>query len=579
MVKKLSQSIREYKKPAILSIMFTSLEVIIQTLLPLIVGQIINEGIQNKDKNFIISLGIVSILIIAFSLLFAYFANVFCAKATIGFSKNLRKDMFYKVQTYSFYNIDKISTSSLITRLTTDVTNVQNAFQMIIRILIRAPLTLFYTTILTFVINWVMALILLGAGLFLSVCIILIIRKAHPLFEKVIKQYDTLNTVVEENIRGARVVKSCVREDYEEKKFNTISEKIFKNFTKARRIVELSSPVMQFSIYASMILISYFGAQIIVNSGGVQLNTGDLTSLFSYGMQILISLMMLSLVLINVTIAKPSAERIVEVLNEESQIQNCEHPIKEVENGDILYEDVGFSYEGDISKLCLKNINLHISSGMTVGILGNTGSSKTTLISLIPRLYDTTSGNLYVAGKNVKDYDIKTLRDNVALVLQKNVLFSGTIKENLLWGNKHATDEQIKKACDIACASEFIEKLPNKYDTVVEQGGANFSGGQKQRICIARAILKNPKILILDDSTSAVDTKTDSIIRQAFKTDLSQTTKLIISQKIQNIKDSDLIIVMNSGCIQAQGTHEELLKSCELYKEIYNLQTKKGGKK
>ena len=578
MVKKLMKSIREYKTPSILTSVFVFFEVVLEVLIPYLMSYLIDSLENNFNMSVVIKLGVILCVMALLSLLFGFLSGSFCAKASSGFAKNLRYDMFSKIQTFSFSNIDKYSPAGLVTRLTTDINFVQNAYQMIIRTAIRAPIMLILALTLTFTINVTMALILLVASPLLVVGLYFILKNVHPIFRRVVKEYDDMNRTVQENVRAARVVKSYVREDYEIKKFEKVSDLIYKDNTSARKILAFTSPLMQFIMYACMILVAWFGAEIIVNSGGSSLDTGQLSALFTYIMQILMSLMMLSFILVSTTIARPSAERIIEILDEKPTIVNCENSITKVKNGDVDFENVSFSYTGDISKLCLKDINLHIKTGQVIGILGNTGSSKTTLISLIPRLYDATMGSVYVGGKNVKEYDLETLRDSVAVVLQKNVLFSGTITENLKWGNKDATMEEIKHACKVACADEFIEKMPDKYDTYIEEGGTNVSGGQKQRLCIARALLKKPKILILDDSTSAVDTKTDTLIRQSFKQELPKTTKIIISQRVSSIQDADLIIIMESGKILQTGTHSELLKTSELYKDLYESQNKKRRK-
>ncbi len=578
MVKKLMKSIREYKTPSILTSVFVFFEVVLEVLIPYLMSYLIDSLENNFNMSVVIKLGVILCVMALLSLLFGFLSGSFCAKASSGFAKNLRYDMFSKIQTFSFSNIDKYSPAGLVTRLTTDINFVQNAYQMIIRTAIRAPIMLILALTLTFTINVTMALILLVASPLLVVGLYFILKNVHPIFRRVVKEYDDMNRAVQENVRAARVVKSYVREDHEIKKFEKVSDLIYKDNTSARKILAFTSPLMQFIMYACMILVAWFGAEIIVNSGGSSLDTGQLSALFTYIMQILMSLMMLSFILVSTTIARPSAERIIEILDEKPTIVNCENSITKVKNGDVDFENVSFSYTGDISKLCLKDINLHIKTGQVIGILGNTGSSKTTLISLIPRLYDATMGSVYVGGKNVKEYDLETLRDSVAVVLQKNVLFSGTITENLKWGNKDATMEEIKHACKVACADEFIEKMPDKYDTYIEEGGTNVSGGQKQRLCIARALLKKPKILILDDSTSAVDTKTDTLIRQSFKQELPKTTKIIISQRVSSIQDADLIIIMESGKILQTGTHSELLKTSELYKDLYESQNKKRRK-
>ena len=527
----------------------------------------------------IIKTGILLVLMALIALSFGLLSGVFCAKASSGFAKNLRKDMFYKIQDFSFYNIDKFSATSLVTRLTTDVNFVQMAYQMIIRVAIRSPLMLVFSLVMTFTINVKLGLIFLIAGPILLGGLILVFKKVHPTFIKVIKEYDDLNNVVQENVRGARVVKAYVRGEHEIEKFGKTSNLIYKDYSKARKLLALNSPLMQFTVYTCMILVCFIGARLIVMSGGTELTTGQLTTMFTYTMQILMSLMMFSMVIVNIAISRASAERIIEILDEVPNISSPENAITNVKNGEINFENVSFSYNQDISKLCLKDVNLHIKSGQTIGILGGTGSSKSTLISLIPRLYDATMGKVSVGGVDVKQYDIKALRDAVSVVLQKNVLFSGTIKENLKWGNENATDKEIEHACKLACADEFIQRFPDKYDTHIEQGGTNVSGGQKQRLCIARALLKKPKILILDDSTSAVDTKTDAMIRKSFKEEIPNTTKIIIAQRVASVMDADKIVILEGGKILATGTHKELLKSCEVYKEIYTSQTNKGGKK
>ncbi len=569
------QSIREYKKPSILTSLCVFVEVVLEVLIPYIMSALIDQGIYQNNMPIILKLGLVLSLMAICSLLFGYLSGSFCAKASSGFAKNLRQDMFEKIQTFSFSNIDKFSPAGLVTRLTTDVDYLQNSYQMIIRGAIRSPFMLVLSLIMTFTINPKMALILLCIAPILVLGLVLIFKKVHPIYKRVMTEYDDLNRTVQENVRAMRVVKAYVREEHEIEKFDVTGDQMYEDLSKGSKILALTTPLMQTIIYASMLLISLLGAKIIVNSNATELTTGQLTIMFSYAMQILSSLMMLSFILVSTAIARPSAERIVEVLNEEQAIRNPENPIMKVQSGDIDFDNVSFSYKDDISKLCLENINLHIKSGQMIGILGNTGSSKSTLISLIPRLYDATIGEVKVGKKNVKDYDLATLRDSVAVVLQKNTLFSGTIKENLQWGNEKATDKQIKEACRLACADEFIEGFEKKYDTYLEEGGTNLSGGQKQRLCIARALLKKPKILILDDSTSAVDTKTDKKIRKSFREELPKTTKIIISQRVSSLQDADLIIIMESGKIANMGTHKELLKTSELYKDIYESQNKK----
>ena len=578
MIKKLAKSVREFKIPSILTAVFVSIEVVLEVLIPYFTADLINS-VYASNMSGIIKTGVILVLMALVALCFGMLSGIFCAKASSGFAKNLRKDMFYKVQDFSFYNIDKFSATSLVTRLTTDVNYVQMAYQMIIRVAIRSPLMLTFSLIMTFTINVKLGLIFLIAGPILLGGLILVFKKVHPIFIKVIKEYDDLNNVVQENVRGARVVKAYVRGEHEIEKFGKTSNLIYKDYSKARKLLALNSPLMQFTVYTCTLLVCFIGARLIVVSGGTELTTGQLTTMFSYTMQILMSLMMFSMVIVNITISRASAERIIEILDEVPNIQSPENAITNVKNGEINFENVSFSYNQDISKLCLKDVNLHIKSGETIGILGGTGSSKSTLISLIPRLYDVTMGKVSVGGIDVKEYDVKALREAVSVVLQKNVLFSGTIKENLKWGNENATDKEIEHACKLACADEFIQRFPNKYDTYIEQGGTNVSGGQKQRLCIARALLKKPKILILDDSTSAVDTKTDAMIRKAFKEEIPNTTKIIIAQRVASVMDADKIVILEGGKILATGTHKELLKSCEVYKEIYTSQTNKGGKK
>lgn len=573
MIKKLMNSIREYKKASVLSPLYVTLEVVMEVIIPLLMANLIDFGIDNGDINYILKVGIALIISCGISLLFGALSGKYAAIASAGYAKNLRKDMYYNVQNFSFSNIDKFSTSSIVTRLTTDVTNVQNAYQMIIRIAVRGPIMLIFSLIMAFRVNHKLSLIFLAIIPFLGLGLYLIIKNAHPIMERVFKTYDKLNSVVQENLHGIRVVKSFVREDFEEDKFKNVSKSIYDDFNKAEKIIAFNSPLMQFTVYGCMLLISWFGARLIVNS---EMTTGELMSLIAYAMQILMSLMMLSMVFVMIIISRASAERIVEILDEESNLRNGENPIYEVKNGDISFKNVNFSYTNNKNKLCLFDLNIDIKSGETIGIIGGTGSSKTSLVQLIPRLYDVTEGEVTVAGINVKDYDIEALRDEVAMVLQKNVLFSGTIKENLRWGNENATDEELIHVCKLAQAHDFIQTFPDGYDTYIEQGGTNVSGGQKQRLCIARALLKKPKILILDDSTSAVDTKTDALIRKAFKEEIPNTTKIIIAQRISSIEDADKIIVLDEGKINAIGTHEELLKSNKIYQEVHNSQVKGG---
>ena len=577
MIRKLSQSIREYKKEAILTPICVAIEVVLEIIIPLLMAQLIDDGVYGGEMNLVYKIGLELILCAVLSLIFGILSGKFAAKASSGFAKNLRKDLYYKVQDFSFTNIDTFSTSSLVTRLTTDVTNVQNAFQMTIRIAIRTPLMLITSLFFAISISPKLSLVFLVIIPILAIGLYSIITRVHPIMKRVFKTYDNLNNVVEENVAGIRVVKSFVIEEKEKKKFGKVSQSIFEDFSKAEKIMACISPLMQFAIYSCILAISWFGAKIIIQTGMTELTTGELMTMFTYSIQILSSLMMLSMVMVMIAISKSSAERIVEVLNTESDIKDPKKPITEVKDGSIEFKNVSFSYVNSKKKECLKNINVKIKSGETVGIIGGTGSGKSSLVNLIPRLYDVTEGELLVGGQNVKKYHIESLRNQVACVLQKNVLFSGTITENIKWGDENATEEDVKRVCKLAQADEFISQFPDKYDTYIEEGGTNVSGGQKQRLCIARALLKHPKILILDDSTSAVDTKTDSLIRKAFKEEIPNTTKIIIAQRISSVEDCDKIIVMDNGKINGVGTHEELLKNNEIYKEVYESQTKGGN--
>lgn len=578
MIKKLASYIGEYKKSTILTPIFTGLEVIMEVIMPFIIAKLIDDGITPGNLTVIWTYGALLILCCLISLSFGVMSVWYASDSSAGFAKNLRREMFHKVQDFSFSNIDKFSTASIVTRLTTDVTNVQNAFRMVLGIAVRAPFTLVFALIASYSINAKLATVYLCSVPFLGIGLYLIVKKAHPIFTRVFKHYDKLNGVVQENIRGIRVVKSFVREDHEIKKFDSVSKDIYNDFSKAEKLVGLNAPLMQLSMYVCSLVVSYLGAKMII--GQVDgLTTGLLTSLISYATRILMSLMMLSMFLVMITISRASAERIVELLDEESTIKAKENPIYEVPDGSISFKNVNFSYGKKASKNVLCDINIDIKSGQTVGIIGGTGSSKSSFVQMIPRLYDVTEGSVSVGGIDVRDYDLDTLRNSVAMVLQKNILFSGTIKENLRWGNPDATDKEIIRASKMAEADEFIKNFPDGYDTYLEEGGTNVSGGQKQRLCIARALLKNPKILILDDSTSAVDTKTDSLIRKAFKTAIPNTTKLIVAQRIASVEDADVILILDEGKIVAKGTHEELLECSEIYREIYESQTKGGDNK
>ena len=578
MIKELSKSVREYKKPAIITPLLVTLEVIMEVVIPLLMANLIDKGIYSGEMNEILKIGLALVLASILSLVFGILSGVTATKASAGFAKNLRQDLYYKVQKFSFSNIDKFETSSLITRLTTDVSNIQMAFQMLTRIAVRAPLMLVFSLIMSFTINAKLALIFLALIPILGIILYFIMGTVHPIFKRVFKKYDELNNVVEENVAGIRVVKSYLLEEKEIKKFGKISNEIYQDFSKAEKINALTMPSMQLAIYSVILLISWFGAKIIVSTNMTELTTGEITSLITYGIQLLTSLMILAMLLIMSTMAKTSGERIVEVLKEKPDLTNPKKPITNIKDGSIEFKNVSFSYVNRKDKECLKNVSLKIKSGETIGIIGGTGAGKSSLVNLIPRLYDATEGEVKVGGINVKKYDIENLRNEVSMVLQKNVLFSGTIKENLRWGDKNASDEDLIRVSKLAQADEFIQGFPDKYDTYIEQGGTNVSGGQRQRLCIARALLKKPKILILDDSTSAVDTKTDSLIRKAFREEIPNTTKIIIAQRITSVQDADKIIVLDNGKLNGFGTHEELLKTNEIYKEVYESQVKGGSK-
>ena len=577
MIKKLASCIREYKRDSILTPVLVSLEVVMECIIPFIIAELVNQIKGGCDMKTILNYGLVLVVMAILSLTFGSLAGITCATASCGFAKNMRRDMFYSIQNFSFENIDRFSTSSLVTRLTTDVTNVQMAFMMIIRMAVRCPFMLIFAFVMAFVMGGRMAFIFLIVAPILAVALIIVIAKTMPLFKKVFKKYDRLNSSIQENVKGIRVVKSYVREDYEKKKFNTAAEDVCADFTKADRILALNGPIMQFCLYAVMVFVLSFGSYTIITSKGLDLDVGQFSALLTYSFMILNSLMMISMVFVMITMASESGKRIVEVLDEQSSLTNPENPVFDIADGSIDFNNVSFKYAKTAEKNTLSNINLHIESGQTVGIIGGTGSSKSTLVQLISRLYDVTEGAVLVGGRDVREYDLETLRNEVAVVLQKNILFSGTIKDNLRWGNKNATDEEMIEACKLAQADEFIVRFPDGYDTYIEQGGATVSGGQKQRLCIARALLKKPKILIMDDSTSAVDTKTDALIRAAMRQYIPETTKLIIAQRISSVQDADIIVVMENGAVSAAGTHDELLKSNEIYKDLYNIQNKTGG--
>ena len=576
MLKELAKSIREYKKTSLATPVLVSLEVVMECIIPFIIAELVNQIKAGCEIEVIVKYGLVLVVMAGLSLMFGAFAGSTCATASCGLARNLRRDMFYRIQGYSFENIDKFSTSSLVTRLTTDVTNVQNAYMMIIRMAIRCPLMLIFAFIMAFVMGGKMATIFLLVAPVLGFGLFLVIRKTMPLFRRVFKKYDALNSSIQENVKAMRVVKSYVREDYEKKKFGRAAEDVCNDFTKAERILALNNPLMQFCLYVVMVFVLSFGSYTIITSRGLDLDVGQFSALLTYSFMILNSLMMLSMVFVMITMATESGKRIVEVLDEKSTLSSPKNPLYVVEDGSIDFENVSFKYSKRAENMALSDIDLHIRSGETIGIIGGTGSAKSSLIQLISRLYDATEGVVKVGGHDVREYDLETLRNQVAVVLQKNVLFSGTIKDNLRWGDKNATDDEMVHACKLAQAHEFISQFPNGYDTYIEQGGANVSGGQKQRLCIARALLKKPKVLIMDDSTSAVDTKTDAMIRKAMREYIPDTTKIIIAQRTSSVEDADRIIVMESGKVNAVGTHDELMANNDIYREIYTSQNKAG---
>ena len=573
-IKTLSHSIREYKKTSVMTPLLVTVEVIMECAIPFVIAQLVNQMQAGCSMNVIVQYGMALLVMAVVSLVFGGAAGATCANASAGFGRNLRKDMFYKIQDYSFENIDKFSVSSLVTRLTTDITNVQMAYMMIIRVAIRCPLMLVFSFVMGFVMGGRLAVIFLFTIPTLLIGLILVIRAATPLFRRVFRKYDALNDSVQENVQAMRVVKSYVREDYEKKKFGAAAEDVQKDFTKAERIMALNGPMMQFCVYAGMVFVMSYGSYAVITSQGLDLNVGQMSSMLTYSFQILMSLMMLSMVFAMITMSQESAERIVEVLSEESTLHSPDNALTEVKDGSVDFDHVSFKYSKKAERFALSDIDLHIKSGEVIGILGGTGSSKSSLIQLIPRLYDVTEGSVKVGGVDVRKYDLEALRNQVAVVLQKNVLFSGTIKDNLRWGNPNATDAEMLEACKLAQADEFIQQFPDKYDTWIEQGGSNVSGGQKQRLCIARALLKKPKILILDDSTSAVDTRTDALIRQGFREFIPETTKIIIAQRVASVQDADRIIMMDGGRITAIGTHEELMKTSDVYRDIYTSQNR-----
>ena len=576
-IKTLTKSIREFKKETILAPVLVTVEVVMECLIPLYMVTMLERIQQDNSIENILFWGGILLVMALVSLVFGMLAGRYAAKASAGFSRNLRTDIYASIQGFSFANIDKFSPSSLVTRMTTDVTNIQNAFMMIIRIAVRSPIMLVVSVIMAFTINWKIALVFLALVPVLGVGLFLIFRKVDPIFAKVFKKYDAMNESIQENIKGIRVVKSYVREDYEIKKFGKTAQDVRADFQRGEMIMALNSPLMQFAIWTAISIVCIFGSQLIVKSSGAELNEASLSSLIAYGAQIMSALMTLSMVMVMISIATSSSERVAEVLSEKSTLTNPENPVYEVPDGSVEFRDVSFKYSAKAERFALQDVNLTIKPGQTVGILGGTGSSKTSLVNLIPRLYDVSEGEVLVGGIDVRDYDLESLRNQVSVVLQKNVLFSGTIKENLRWGNPDATDEELVEACKRAQAHEFVSSFPDGYDTYIEQGGTNVSGGQKQRLCIARALLKKPKILILDDSTSAVDTKTDALIRQAFREELPDVTKFIIAQRVSSVEDADLIVIMDGGKVSATGTHEQLLAGNKIYQEVYYSQNRMGA--
>ena len=577
MLKTLAKSIRQYKRESILSPVLVTLEVLLECMIPLYMSTMLKDITDEPTMSNILIYGAILLVMAAFSLLFGILAGKYAATASAGFARNLRHDIYYKIQDFSFANIDKFSTSSLVTRMTTDVTNIQMAYMMIVRVAFRSPVMMIVSLAMTYSINWQMGVIFTVLVPILGVGLVVIFKMVVPIFNKVFKKYDALNESVQENIKGIRVVKSYVREDYEIDKFDKAAENVRADFTRGEKIIALNNPLMQFCMWTAITMICFVGSMIVMQSAEEALNRSDLMILIVYAAQTLSSLTMLSMIMVMISIAKTSADRVVEVLNEESTLTNPENPVYEVPNGDVEFDGVDFKYSEKADRRALKEIDLKVKSGQTIGILGGTGSSKTSLVNLIPRLYDVSKGSVKVGGIDVRDYDIEALRNQVAVVLQKNVLFSGTIKENLRWGNPDATDEELVRVCKLAQADEFIQGFPDKYDTYIEQGGSNVSGGQKQRLCIARALLKKPKILILDDSTSAVDTKTDALIRKAFREEIPDTTKFIIAQRVSSVEDADQIVIMDNGTIAAVGTHEELLANNKIYQEVYYSQNKVGA--